>query len=300
MSARALPAIPAFITADFVALSLKFSRSRNRIGGPVVKGVVYLGDNAVEVREFPRPKPGPGEALIEMKVAGLCGSDLHKYHKDKRWAAERNGMISGHEPAGVVAEIGHGVTNVSVGDRVSVYHSIGCGDCAHCLSGEPVFCRHEGALGRTRDGCHADFMLTEARFCLPLPDDFSYTAGAALACTAGTAFSAVRKASTASHDLLVVFGLGPVGLTALLMGRAMGFRGVGVEVNPYRLDLAKRLGVTDLIDAANQDPVSEVRALTDEEGASAVIECSGNERARRQAVDLVHRIINSTSIPGNT
>ena len=251
-----------------------------------MKGVVYLGDSAVEVREFPRPKPGPGEALIEMKVAGLCGSDLHKYHKDKKWADERNGMISGHEPAGIVAEIGHGVTNVAVGDRVAVYHSIGCGHCAHCLSGEPVFCRHEGALGRTRDGCHADFMLTEARFCLPLPDDLSFTAGAALACTAGTAFAAARKASAAPHDLLVVFGLGPVGLTALLLGRAMGFRGVGVEVNPYRLDHAKRLGVTDLIDAANQDPVSEVHALTDGEGASAVIECSGNDRARRQAVDL--------------
>ena len=69
-----------------------------------MKGVVYLGDSEVEVRDFPQPEPGPGQVVIEMKVGGLCGSDLHKYHSNKEWAQERNGMISGHEPAGIVAE----------------------------------------------------------------------------------------------------------------------------------------------------------------------------------------------------
>ena len=82
-----------------------------------MRGVVYLGDSEVEVRDFNRPEPGPGQVVIEMRVAGLCGSDLHKYHSSREWARERNGMISGHEPAGVVADVGKDVENVSEGDR---------------------------------------------------------------------------------------------------------------------------------------------------------------------------------------
>jgi len=249
-----------------------------------VKGCVYLGESEVEVREFPKPVPGPGEVLVEMKVAGLCGSDLHKYHRDRTWAAERQGMISGHEPAGVVAELGPEVGNVAVGDRVSVYHSLGCGHCPCCLAGTPVFCEDEGAFGRTRDGSHADFMLAPARHCFPLPDELSFATGTALACTACTAFAAFRKLPIQGGDSLAVFGLGPVGLSAVLMGQAVGCRAIGVEVNPYRIDLAKRLGGEDLVDARNSNAAEAILGLTAGQGANGVIECSGSPKARSQTV----------------
>lgn len=85
-----------------------------------MKGIVYLGDSEVEVRDFPRPEAGPGRVVVEMKIAGLCGSDLHKYHSSCEWAAERNSMISGHEPAGVIAEVGSDVDHLFVGARVCV------------------------------------------------------------------------------------------------------------------------------------------------------------------------------------
>lgn len=248
-----------------------------------MKGVVYLGESEVEVREFRKPEPGLGEVLIEMKSAGLCGSDLHKYHRDRAWAEERKGMIAGHEPAGLVAQLGHGVDNVSVGDRVSVYHSLGCGHCPYCLSGEPVFCAEEGAFGRTRDGSHADFMLAPARNCLPLPEDLSFDVGTALACTACTAFAALHKLPVRAADSVAVFGLGPVGLTALLMAQATGCRGIGVEVSAYRLDLAKRLGCDVLANAQKADSVETIMALTDGRGADGILECSGNAGARTQA-----------------
>ncbi len=247
-----------------------------------MKGAVYLGESEVEVREFPKPRPGTGEVVVEMKVAGLCGSDLHKYHMSREWAEQREGMISGHEPTGVVVEVGDGVKNVSVGDRVCVYHSVGCGHCPTCLAGEPVFCAQEGAFGRTRDGCHADFMLTDARYCLPLPEDLSFAVGAMLACSAGTAFSAVHKAPLSSGETLVVFGLGPVGLTALLMGKAGGARCVGIDISPYRIDLAKRLSGETILDAKDVDPVQAVADLTGGKGASGVVECSGSSTARTQ------------------
>lgn len=86
-----------------------------------MKGVVYLGESAVEVRDFTRPEPGPGQVVIESKVAGLCGSDLYKYHSSRAWAQARQSMISGHEPTGVVAAVGPNVDHPAVGDRVCVY-----------------------------------------------------------------------------------------------------------------------------------------------------------------------------------
>ena len=254
-----------------------------------MKGVVYLGESEVEVREFPVPEPGPGEVLVESKVAGLCGSDLHKYHNTREWAAERNGMISGHEPTGVVAGLGVGVSNVAVGDRVCVYHSLGCGHCPVCLAGTPVFCANEGAFGRTRDGSHADFVLTDARFCLPLPEQLSFAVGAQLACTAGTAFSALQKIPIRSRGCLVVFGLGPVGLTALLMAKASGFETVGFDVSPYRIDLANRLGAGAIHNAGDVDPEQVVADMTDGKGACGVIECSGSDIARTQSAAVAAR-----------
>ena len=254
-----------------------------------MKGIVYLGEGEVEVREFPRPEPGPGEVLVEMKAAGLCGSDLHKYHKSREWAEERQGLIAGHEPAGVIAELGAGVTNLSVGDRVCVYHSLGCGHCPTCLAGEPVFCANEGAFGRTCDGCHADLMLSQARYCLPLPDDLSLAVGAMIACTAGTAFAAIRKAPLLAGQTVVVFGLGPVGLTALLMGKAMGMQCVGTDINPYRIELAERLSGETILNAKEEDPVQAVQDLTHGEGAAGVLECSGSSVARTQTMDIVAR-----------
>ncbi len=248
-----------------------------------MRGVVYLGESEVEVRDFDRPEPGPGQVVIEMKVAGLCGSDLHKYHSSREWAKERKGMISGHEPAGVVAEVGTDVANLSEGDRVCVYHTVGCNHCAVCLSGTPVFCPEQGAFGRTRDGSHADFMVTEARYCMPLPDGVSFAVGTQLACTAGTAFSAVNKVSKRHGDPLVVFGLGPVGLTTLLMGEAMGYRTLGVDINRFRIDLAARIGGGVVINAEENDPVETVRDLTGGQGAAGVVECSGSGIARAQA-----------------
>lgn len=255
-----------------------------------MKGVVYLGESEVAVREFPRPEPGPLQVVVEMRAAGLCGSDLHKYHSSREWAEERNGMISGHEPAGVIAEVGAEVDDLSIGDRVVVYHRTGCGDCADCRSGNAAACEVDGgAFGRTQDGSHADYMLTDACYCLPLPDALSFSVGAQLACTAGTSFSALRKIPAAAGDTLVVFGLGPVGLSGLLLGSAMGYRAIGVDLHPYRVELAGKVGKGPVVDAQMNDPIKAIRDLTDGRGAAGVLECSGNPNARNQAASVAGR-----------
>ena len=255
-----------------------------------MKGVVYLGDSEVEVREFPQPEPGPGQMVIESKVAGLCGSDLHKYHCSRAWAQKRDGMISGHEPTGIVAAVGPHVEWPSIGDRVCVYHRLGCGHCAPCRSGYAAFCDvGSGAFGRTQDGSHADYMLADARYCLPLPEEVSFAVGTQLACTAGTSFAALRKIPSHSGDTLVVFGLGPVGLSGLLLGLGMGYRGIGVDTHPYRVEQARKVGKGLVIDAAKDNPIEAIRDATGGKGVGGVLECSGNPDAQRQAATVASR-----------
>lgn len=255
-----------------------------------MKGVVYLGESEVEVCDFPQPQPGPGQVVIQLKVGGLCGSDLHKYHSSRAWADERQGMISGHEPTGIVAAVGAHVAHPNIGDRVCVYHRLGCGHCMDCRAGNAAFCDEgSGAFGRTQDGSHADYMLTDARYCLPLPDDFSFAVATQLACTAGTSFSALRKIPAHTGDTLAVFGLGPVGLSGLLLGIGMGYRGIGVDTHPYRVDLAKKVGKGLVIDARQQNPVDAIRDITGGKGVGGVLECSGNPIARRQAAAVANR-----------
>ena len=100
-----------------------------------MKGVVLLGDRECCVKEFPDPAPGPGQVRVKMMATGICGSDLHLYHIDKERAKKRGDRIPGHEPCGVVDAVGHGVTKVKEGDRVTINHYLGCGYCENCAAG---------------------------------------------------------------------------------------------------------------------------------------------------------------------
>jgi len=222
-----------------------------------------------------------------MKAAGLCGSDLHFYHTPPEAMGARRGNVVGHEPAGVVEEVGPCVTTVKPGDRVSVYHWISCGHCRYCRAGYRQFCEERVGIAMCGYGSSAEYVLAPEANCLPLPDALSFADGAMMACCAATAFSALKKLDVAGDDDLVIFGLGPVGLCTLVQAKALGARVIGVEVIPERLGLARALGADDLIDAQNADPVKQVRELTESWGASAVVETSGNVRARAQVVEVL-------------
>jgi len=248
-----------------------------------MRGLVFLGDKKAEVRDFPKPEPGPGEVVVEMKAAGLCGSDLNYY---RQTSAERAGVviIAGHEPSGVVDSVGHGVNTVHVGDRVSVYHYRGCGHCKHCLAGNIMWCPQARGYGGPIHGSAADFILTDARNCLPLPDELTFAHGALIACAAGTAFSALRKLQVSGNDTVVIFGQGPVGMNCLIMARGMGGRVIAVEPIAQRRALARKLGADEIIDPNSSDVRSAVRSLTKGEGADVALDCSGSDAARDGAI----------------
>jgi threonine dehydrogenase-like Zn-dependent dehydrogenase len=246
-----------------------------------MRGVVFLGGRQVEIRDFPDPQPGPGEAVVKMRASGLCGSDLRPYRGD-----EARATISGHEPCGEVATLGPGTIGPALGTRVIVHHYSGCGACKHCRIGYEQLCVQGGhaVYGFSAHGGNADYLLVPARTLLPLPEALSFEEGAAVACGTGTAYMALKRLDVSGRDTLAVFGQGPVGLSATLLGTAMGARVIAVDVTPARLDLARQLGAAEAINAAEDDPVAAIRDLTHGEGADATMDCTGHATARDQAV----------------
>jgi propanol-preferring alcohol dehydrogenase len=242
-----------------------------------MRGLLFPGDRQVTIATFPDPEPGPGEVVVALRAAAICGSDLHTYRASSS-ARQANGgaaIIPGHEPSGVVRAIGAGVTNVGVGDRVAVYHFRGCGYCPECRGGRLMWCPDKRGYGGPIHGSDADLLLTDARNCLPLPDDLSFTAGALLMCVAGTAFSALGKLNVSSRDPLAIFGLGPVGLTGLLFARALGVPTIGIDRSPERLALATKLGANVVIDTAHEDLVPALKRHGGRDGVLTAFETTG-------------------------
>jgi L-iditol 2-dehydrogenase len=252
-----------------------------------MRGVRFLGDRRVVVATFPHPQPGPGEVVVEMRAAGLCGSDLHHFRLPAA-SGEVPAVIVGHEPCGVVVEVGDGVRDVRAGARVVVNHHYGCGACLHCRDGSPKYCTGpHGTYGFSDDGADGEYMLAHATALAPLPDALSFEDGAAAACGAGTAFAALRRLQLAGGEAIAIFGQGPVGLTATLLAGAMGARVIAVDVIDERLALARASGADDVVDARSGDAAEAVRALTSGCGAAATLDCSGSSPGRVAALDAV-------------
>lgn len=247
-----------------------------------MRGLVFTGGRRAELRTFPDPEPGPGEAVVAIRASGLCGSDLHRYRAD----ADPGPVIIGHEPCGVVAELGAGAPpGLAVGDRVMVHHYAGCGVCRICAMGFEQACPSGHiTYGTGANGSHADFMLVPIRSLAILPDELSFEEGAAISCGTGTAWNALRKMAVSGRDTVAVFGQGPVGLSGTLTAKAMGARVIAVDVLPERLALAERLGADHVIDATRDDPVETIREITGGVGASATLESSGHPEARSQVL----------------
>src|SRR3954451_22218244 len=262
-----------------------------------MRGAVFLGDRKVELRTFPDPTPGPGEVVLEMKASGMCGSDLKFYRSAPGAAQAALGLgnlvepfIGGHEPCGVVVARGAGVSEKEApsGQRVMDHHYAGCGVCSHCRVGWSQLCRAGITVyGVTAHGGHADYLKVPARTIVELPEELSFAEGAAVACGTGTAFSALKRMQMNGGDTLVVFGQGPVGLSATVLGVAMGARVIAVETSAERMKLAQEFGADAVIDAKQEDPVDALRELTHGVGVDLALDCTGAAAARRAAVRCV-------------
>src|SRR5919112_1214540 len=212
-----------------------------------MKANVFRGVNDIRIEEVPRPGPGPGEAVIRVTLTTICGTDLHIVRGEY---PVKPGLVIGHEPVGVVEEIGPGVTGYEVGDRVLVGAITPCGQCRACLSGHQSQCGHgEGyeaiggwRFGNTIHGAHAEYLLVpHAQANLAkIPDDVTDEQVVLLADIASTGFAGAESGGVRIGDAVVVFAQGPIGLCATAGAKLMGASLViGVDSDPVRLEMAR-------------------------------------------------------------
>jgi D-arabinose 1-dehydrogenase-like Zn-dependent alcohol dehydrogenase len=181
-----------------------------------------------------------------------------------------------------VAERGAGVTEAEapIGQRVMQHHYKGCGLCKHCRTGWSQLCgKGITVYGVTGHGGHAPYMKVPAFTLVPLPDALSFEEGAAVSCGTGTAYGALRRIDISGVDTLAVFGQGPVGLSATMLGVAMGARVIAVDISPERLKLAREFGAEAVINSKETDPIAALKQLTHGEGVDAAMDCTTPTRA---------------------
>jgi threonine dehydrogenase-like Zn-dependent dehydrogenase len=256
----------------------------------------YLpGNSTVEMREVPVPRPGHGEVLIEVKASTICGSDIRAIYREHLGKGPEGyqGVIAGHEPAGLVVETGPGCRRFKTGDRVIVYHISGCGLCNDCRRGYMISCtsaEYRRAYGWQRNGGMARYMVAEEKDLIALPGELTFLDGAQVACGFGTVYEALEKIGISGNHAVLITGLGPVGLAAAALCRKLGAeRIIGIDVVAERLELARRLGLCDDVLRSGAENVQQVQELTGGQGVERAIDCSANAEARATAIRATRR-----------
>ena len=249
-----------------------------------MRATVFRGVGNFGIEEVPRPAAGVGEAVIRVTLTTICGTDLHIVRGEY---PVRAGLVIGHEPVGVIEEIGPGVTGYAVGDRVIVGAITPCGQCHACLSGHLSQCGHGHGhdaiggwrFGNTINGAQAEYLLVpNAQANLAkIPDSLTDEQVVLLADIASTGISGAESGGVRPGDAVVVFAQGPIGLCATVGARLMGASLViGVDGDDARLAMAKRMGADMVLDHRAVDVATEVRRLTNG-GADVAIEALGTQ-----------------------
>ena len=250
---------------------------------------VAPGVGNVEVREVPEPRPGPGEVMIGVQAAGICGTDLHIYDDEFRNFPP---VVMGHELSGVVAELGPGVESLALGTRVTseTYYRT-CGHCRFCRSGQINLCPERRSLGSAVNGAFACYVVVPQRNVHKLPEGLSFVAGALTEPLACCIHSLMEMSSVVPGDLAVVSGPGTIGLLTLQLCRAAGARTVvlGTSADEGRLAMACQLGADRAVNVETEDPQAVVQAMSEGYGADVVCECAGAEASAQAALGLARR-----------
>ncbi|MDQ4008737.1 MAG: NAD(P)-dependent alcohol dehydrogenase [Actinomycetota bacterium] len=250
-----------------------------------MRAAVLQAPHRIALEERPVPTPGPAEVLVRVRSVGLCGSDVHYYEHGRIGAyVVREPLVLGHEPSGEVVGRGAGATRHALGQRVSLEPGVPCLTCAQCLTGRYNLCpRMRFFATPPVDGAFSEYVVLHEAFAHPVPDTLSDDAAALLE-PLSVGVWACTKARVSTGSRVLVTGAGPVGLVACQVARALGAAEVVVsDVNAARLDLARELGATTVVDVARQTLESSGVE------PDVMLECSGSPAATADGTRRVRR-----------
>jgi len=251
-----------------------------------MKAAVLRGPQDIRTETVPDPKVEPGGVIIRVKACGVCGSDLHVYREEGH-----EGTIFGHEFSGDVVEVGTGVSDIRIGERVTAVGFRPCGTCFWCREEKPHRCSNMALLGYQIPGAMAEFVSIPfaalGRNVFRLPQELTYEDGATVEPLSISLFS-VKRAQPKERDTVVVLGAGVIGLGAIQVLKAMDVsRVLAAGRRASRLQAARDCGADLVVDAASEDVLEAIMAGTSGVGPDIVVECAGSPDTFRQAIDMV-------------
>jgi len=252
-----------------------------------MQAAVLHGVRDLRLEDVPTPKLSANEVLIKINATGICGTDLHIYKGE--WKTNTP-IILGHEFSGVIAETGHNVENLKVGDPVVAEPNILCGFCYFCrMSDRNYFCENLEATGVTIDGAFAEYLKIKAANVYKIPEGFNLEEAALIeplaCCVRG-----IDQAKIRAGDIVVIVGAGPIGLMLLQLVRQAGASMIiQTDMEDTRLKLASELGADYTINIRREDPVKAVKGLTNGYGVDVAIEAVGSPKAITQAMKATRR-----------
>jgi 2-desacetyl-2-hydroxyethyl bacteriochlorophyllide A dehydrogenase len=256
-----------------------------------MKANVFHGVNDIRIENVEKPRAGAGQAVIRITLTTICGTDLHILRGEY---PVKPGLVIGHEPVGIIEELGEGVTGYKVGDRVLVGAITPCGQCLACLANHQAQCGHGAGyeaiggwrFGNTINGAQAEYLLVpfaQANLA-KIPDDLTDEQVVLLADIASTGFAGAESGSIKIGDSVVVFAQGPIGLCATAGAKLMGASLViGVEGDERRLAMARQMGADVVLDYRKEDVRARIKQLTDG-GADVAIEALGTQQTFESAL----------------
>jgi propanol-preferring alcohol dehydrogenase len=248
--------------------------------------VVHEFGSPLTVEQVPMPELGPGQVRVKVECTGLCHTDIHAANGD--WPVKPSPpFIPGHEGVGAVTELGPGVSELAVGDRVAMpWLGYACGTCNFCVSGWETLCLEQENMGYSIDGGFGEYAIAYARYVVKVPEGVDSFDAAPLTCAGVTTYKAVKVAGTRSSDFVAVFGVGGLGHLAIQYAAIAGGRVVAVDLIDEKLELARELGAEFTINAKKEDPVEAIQRLG---GADQAIALAVSPRAFEQAYGSLRR-----------
>lgn len=251
-----------------------------------MKAVVKLAEDSIRLMDIPEPMPGLNQVKVRVEAAGICGTDIYGY------SALKPPVVLGHEVSGEIVEIGEGVKELKVGDRVtSETTAYICGKCKFCQSKDYNLCSYRQGLGSKVNGAFAEYFVIRQMSIHKLPSTIDFPSGALSEPLACATHAVVEQAKVLKDEIVLVLGPGPLGLLVAQVAKAEGAKVVvcGIVGDDYRLALAKKLGADETINLENKDVGEFIKKLTAGYGANAVFECSGAPRAVHLGLELVRK-----------
>lgn len=256
-----------------------------------MKAAVMHNTREIKIEQYPVPQIGPDEVLIKVMAVGICGSDLHYYSHGRigKYVVDKP-FILGHECAGDIAAVGSNVQRFQVGDRVAVEPGVTCGRCDACKEGRYNLCPDVEFLATPPfDGAFVQYIKMREDFVFAIPDELSYEE-AALVEPFSVGIHAANRTGLQPGSTVAIMGMGPVGLMAVAAAKAYGAAKIIVtDLEPLRLEAAKQMGATHIINIREQDPLEEIKRITSGKGVDVAWETAGNPKALQAALGSLRR-----------